>query len=194
MLKRVKPVRSYHGIAFSTTDTNRKYLAKDFSHRCAYCDDLENISRRRFEVEHFAPKSKFPHLEFDYDNLLYACPWCNRAKWDTWPSDRSNVNVVGDEGFIDPCDDEYCRHLDRDGSGKIIWKTQLGKYMYNTLKLYLKIHEINYNIERLYEARGRLQVDINREQVEGKVSTEKKSLLLELDEKFFSYFNLWMEI
>lgn len=66
--------------------------------------------------------------------------------------------------------------------------------MYNTLKLYLKIHEINYNIERLYEARGRLQVDINREQVEGKVSTEKKSLLLELDEKFFSYFNLWIEI
>ena len=39
---------------------------------------------------------------------------------------------------IDPCTKEYYKHLDRDEeTGNIIFKTELGKYMYNKMKLYL---------------------------------------------------------
>lgn len=33
------PVRSYSGEKWKTNRTNKKYLALDFEHRCAYCDD-----------------------------------------------------------------------------------------------------------------------------------------------------------
>ena len=121
MLREKKPIRSYHGEQFRTNPTNKKHLAEDFGHRCAYCDDLDTYGGgyRAYHVEHFAPKEKFPALRFDYDNLLYACPWCNRAKWDIWPSNDPKINVVGKEGFIDPCSEEYDQHLERlaDGVG-----------------------------------------------------------------------------
>lgn len=81
---------------------NKKHLSADFGHRCAYCDDLDEYGGgyRAYHVEHFAPKEKFPELRYDYDNLLYACPWCNRAKWDIWPSDNSKINVVDSEGLL----------------------------------------------------------------------------------------------
>lgn len=196
MLKKIKPVRSHHGMAYRTKPTNKKHLAEDFSHRCAYCDDLDAFSSsyRSFQVEHFAPFSKFPQLEFDYDNLLYACPWCNRAKWDIWPSDKPDVNVVENEGFIDPCDDEYHTHLDRSVDGKIIWKTPLGQYMYKTLKLFLRRHEIIYNVERLEDARNRLQTNIDQEKTHGKEVPQKEALLAVLDREFFDYFKQLKEI
>lgn len=196
MLKKIKPVRSHYGMAYRTQPTNKKHLAEDFSHRCAYCDDLDALSSsyRSFQVEHFAPFSKFPQLEFDYGNLLYACPWCNRAKWDIWPSDKPDVNVVGNEGFIDPCDDEYHTHLDRAADGKIVWKTPLGQYMYKTLKLFLRRHEIIYNVERLEDARNRLQTNIDQEKANGKDVPQKEALLVILDREFFDYFRQLKEI
>ena len=43
MLKKEVPVRSYTGEKWRTNATNKKYLAIDFNHRCAYCDDLDDI-------------------------------------------------------------------------------------------------------------------------------------------------------
>ena len=64
------PVRSYSGEKWKTNRTNKKYLALDFEHRCAYCDDWDkyNGGMRSYHVEHFAPKEKFPELKFTYDN------------------------------------------------------------------------------------------------------------------------------
>lgn len=196
MLKKIKPVRSYHGVAYRTKTTNKKHLAEDFSHRCAYCDDLDALSSsyRSYQVEHFAPFSKFPDLEFNYDNLLYACPWCNRAKWDIWPSDKPDMSVVGNEGFIDPCDDEYQTHLGRSRDGKIVWKTPLGHYMHRALKLFLRRHEIIYNVERLEDARDRLQSNIDQEKAKGKEVPQKEDLLAVLDREFFDYFKQLKEI
>ncbi len=114
MLKKEVPVRSYTGEKWITNKTNKKYLAIDFKHRCAYCDDLDNINNGQssYAVEHFAPKAKFPELEFTYDNLLYACRFCNSSKGDDWPSDSPTKNVVGECGYIDPCNNEYFEHLD----------------------------------------------------------------------------------
>lgn len=64
MLREKKPIRSYHGEQFRTNPTNKKHLAEDFGHRCAYCDDLDTYGGgyRAYHVEHFAPKEKFPAL------------------------------------------------------------------------------------------------------------------------------------
>ena len=84
MLKKETPVRSHSGNFRGTNTSNKKYLSIDFKHRCAYCDDLDAISGgyKTFHVEHFASKEKFPTLEFTYENLLYACPFCNCSKND----------------------------------------------------------------------------------------------------------------
>ena len=45
-------------------------------------------------IDHFRPRSKFPHLTFDWLNLIYACERCNKAKADEWPELNDFVNSV----------------------------------------------------------------------------------------------------
>lgn len=91
-IKEKKPVRSYSGEMWKTNASNKRRLAEDFNHRCAYCDDIDrfNGEYRAYHVEHFAPKDKFPKLKHDYSNLLYACPYCNGSKSNKWPSNDAN--------------------------------------------------------------------------------------------------------
>ena len=192
MLKKEVPVRSYTGEKWRTNATNKKYLAIDFNHRCAYCDDLDDIytDQALYAVEHFAPKSKFPQLKYTYDNLLYACRFCNASKSDDWPSNSPTVNIVGECGYIDPCTEEYYKHLDRDDkTGRIFYKTELGKYMYNHLKLYLKRHSIIYMIEKLIEKRTELKESIDKDKKRGIDVSIKEKALFVLDDEFFSYYD-----
>lgn len=187
MLREKRPIRSYHGEQFHTNPTNKKHLAEDFGHRCAYCDDLDTYGGgyRAYHVEHFAPKEKFPALQFDYDNLLYSCPWCNRSKWDRWPSDDSKVNTVGEEGFIDPCSEEYDKHLERQSDGSIAGITPLGKYMHSTLQLYLKRHAIVHNVDKLNRKRKELEASIAVDKRSGKDCSKKEAALQLVKKDFF---------
>ena len=193
MLKKEVPVRSYTGEKWKTNTTNKKYLAIDFKHRCAYCDDLDDIynGMESYSVEHFAPKAKFPHLEYTYDNLLYSCRFCNGSKSDDWPSDSASESIVGECGYIDPCTKEYDIHLDRDeNTGQIYYKTELGKYMYNHLKLYLKRHSIIYMVEKLNDKRKDLKASIDKDLKNGIDVSVKQEILMDIDNKFFSYYQL----
>ena len=196
MLREKRPIRSYHGEKFHTNQTNKKYLVKDFGHRCAYCNDLDAYGGgyRAYHVEHFAPKEKFPALRFDYDNLLYACPWCNRAKWDIWPSDDPQKNIVGEEGFVDPCTEEYDKHLKRLPNGSIAAITPLGRYMYETLKLYLTRHAIVHNVDRLTRKIDELKDSIAADKLIGKECSKKEAALQLIMMDFFEYFKMWKEI
>lgn len=192
MLKKTVPVRSYTGEQWKTNKTNKKYLAIDFDHRCAYCDDLDSVyaGRESYAVEHFAPKEKFPKLEYTYDNLLYACRFCNTFKSDDWPSDSPTVNIVGDRGYIDPCTNEYYEHLDRDeNTGCIYYKTEIGKYMYEHLRLYLKRHSIIFMVEKLEEKRTELKASIDNDIEKGFDVSKKEQALFILDNEFFSYYS-----
>lgn len=192
MLKKEVPVRTYTGEKWITNTTNKKHLAIDFKHRCAYCDDLDSIfgGQASYAVEHFAPKGKFPEQKYTYDNLLYACSYCNTSKSDDWPSDSPSINVVGECGYIDPCTDEYYKHLDRDdNTGCIYYKTELGKYMYEHLKLYLKRHSVIFMVEKLKEKRDELKTSIDNDMKKGLDVSTKSQALLALDDKFFSYYN-----
>ncbi|WP_345986028.1 HNH endonuclease [Sulfurimonas sp. HSL-1656] len=47
--------------------------------KCAFCETKPSESGN-IEVEHFAPKSKYPTLAFDWNNFLPACRKCNESK------------------------------------------------------------------------------------------------------------------
>jgi hypothetical protein len=191
LLKTEIPKRSYSGERWITNKTNKKYLAIDFKHRCAYCDDLDSIygGPRLYDVEHFAPKEKFPALEFTYDNLLYACTYCNNSKNDDWPSGNSTISVVGDCGYVDPCTDAYYDHLDRDErTGKIYSKSDLGKYMYDHLKLYLRRHEIIYMLDKLQMKINQLTESIKTDNEAGVDTSKKEAFLSAYKNEFYDYY------
>lgn len=46
---------------------------------CAYCEgSYEGTSYP--QIEHFKPKSLYPELMFDYNNMNLACQMCNMTK------------------------------------------------------------------------------------------------------------------
>ena len=65
---------------------------------CAYCEEYCSG-----EVDHFRPKSKFPHLVYEWSNWLFACHDCNHAKSGKWPS----------VGYVDPCARICASHPER---------------------------------------------------------------------------------
>jgi hypothetical protein len=124
----------------------KSYLRDDFNKRCGYCDDLDiyHGGVRGYQIDHFKPHSieAFKHLKEDYSNLVYSCPFCNRAKSNKWQDE---------DGFIDPCEDEYDEHLARDSRGQIVAKTSRGQYIHKNLNLHLKRHELLWMIDKLEE-------------------------------------------
>lgn len=82
---------------------NKEALKNASFDKCMYCES--KISHIDFaHVEHIKPKAegKFPELEFDWDNLGYACPKCNNAK-----SDKYHAECP----YIDPYQDNPDEHF-----------------------------------------------------------------------------------
>ena len=109
-------------------------LKEDFGNMCGYCGKNLDIVKCPYQKDHLIPKDiaeKVGRLDLltDYNNLVYSCRVCNRNKSNKWPFD--NVDKLHDDkvGFIDPASDEYDEHLERDESGTIVPKTDVGKYM-----------------------------------------------------------------
>jgi hypothetical protein len=129
---------------------HRDDLKKDYNCRCGYCNDIDIWRTIWFEIDHFVPQKYLKTIkETDYSNLVYACRTCNNSKRAHWPTADESVHYMNDEGFIDPCDDEYEKQFSRYNNGRIIYKTQLGKWMYYKLKLHKPQHEIIWQIEEL---------------------------------------------
>lgn len=134
---------------------HRQDLIVDFKMRCGYCNDIHFYRIAPFEIDHFIPlkKNKQPFLTIklntDYSNLVYACRSCNNAKRNKWPSGDQNISIVGNTGFIDPCDENYNNNFIRLESGKITAITEIGQWIFKELKFSKPQHEIIYNIEKL---------------------------------------------
>jgi len=70
--------------------------------RCMFCSGSESS-----DVEHFRPKSIFPTLALTWENLLWVCTICNRAKANQFPPDLDKLLInpmqenVWDFFFID---------------------------------------------------------------------------------------------
>ncbi|XOK60290.1 HNH endonuclease [Paenibacillus elgii] len=141
----------------------KKYLSKDFNNRCGYCDDLDGWigGESTYHIDHFAPKVKFPYLENEYTNLVYACSFCNRFKGDDWPSEDHSVNILNDKGYIDPCDKNYEKNFERDIYGNIVPNSETAKYMYQKLQLFLARHRIIWNLTRIKSQLDKLEPFLN---------------------------------
>jgi len=60
-------------------EENKEALRKPTHGKCMYCEGkMEPTSYS--DIEHIKPKSKFPELEFAWENLGFACQRCNRNK------------------------------------------------------------------------------------------------------------------
>jgi len=138
-----KPVRTCTK-TYTRYTSFKPYIREDFNKRCGYCDDLDvyHGGVRGYQIDHFKPHSiaRFSALKEDYSNLVYSCPFCNRAKSNKWEDT---------DGFIDPCDEEYDEHLKRNDRGQIIATTNRGQYIHKNLNFHLKRHELLWMIEKL---------------------------------------------
>lgn len=194
-LKQKIPTRSFTGEMWKTNASNKRRLVVDFEKKCAYCDDHDHYSGgyNSYHVEHFAPKEKFKHLEFTYDNLLYSCPYCNISKSNKWIGKDEHENIVKDQGFVDPCSDEYNRHLGRNQDGSIAYITDVGKYMYIELKLYLKRHQLIHNLEKVRIKKKQLKAKIDETARNGKDIQELQEFYQQLCVIFCEYYDLFFE-
>ena len=90
-------------------------MRREFDYTCAYCGvfESENGSASNFEIDHYAPKKKFPQLSSNYSNLFYSCGICNRLKGDYWPAE---VDVQQGAVILNPVDFDLDDHFDKESS------------------------------------------------------------------------------
>lgn len=162
---------------------HKEELKKDYNCRCGYCDDIDIWRTVWYEIDHFVPQKYLKTINAtDYSNLVYACRSCNNSKRDHWPTKDELIHNINDEGFIDPCNEEYDKQFVRNINGRIIYKTPIGKWMYYKLKLHKPQHEIIWQIEVLDYL-----IDECEKQLEKINSGELKNKLLILYREYKKY-------
>lgn len=81
---------------YKTVESYRTYLREKSNYSCAYCGISEaESSGATFNIDHFRPKSLFPKLETQCQNLRYSCPRCNSYKSNNW--------ISQEDGCINDC-------------------------------------------------------------------------------------------
>ena len=125
-------------------------LREDFNSHCGYCGSYDGYRHTWYEVDHFIPKSLLDEdmSNVEYSNLVYSCKFCNNKKLAKWPTEDITIPNANNKGFVDPCDKTYDTHLYRMEDGSIMWKTLLGKWMW---EIAFKFDERNYSIKLLWE-------------------------------------------
>jgi hypothetical protein len=115
--------------------SNKDALRRASFDKCMYCES--KISHTYYgDVEHIKPKSAFPELEFEWDNLGYICAQCNGEK-----SNKFDASCP----FINPYDEVPSDHL-----------VALGPYLRHTggsERGELTIREVGLNRTALVEKR-----------------------------------------
>ncbi len=111
----MEPHKRRHGPAgYTDYESYRPWLREEFYFRCVYCLRRErwNLDDIAFTIDHLHPVSSAPDLRCDYENLLYACSRCNRAKTDILGvPDPCHVAfgkclVIRESGSIEPLNDQ----------------------------------------------------------------------------------------
>ena len=112
----------------------RPAVRSDFNSTCAYCliAELFAAGEENFELDHFFPVSKFPHLESDFYNLYYACHPCNGIKRAQWPGDQLIERGIG---FVDLCRDDFADHFRVLPDGSWEGLTPSARYTIEALRL-----------------------------------------------------------
>lgn len=184
MIHRKKPAYSPEVLEDRKYGYQKDNLKNDFHGSCGYCGSPDHIfgGRSGFQIDHFAPQSKFPELTNVYTNLVYSCPICNRGKSSKWPSDNPVQSIKGEEGFIHPCSKDYNEHLYRNEDGSIASNSAVGNYMIQELKLYLLRHQVIWVREELRELILEVKKKVNQSSELGAKYSELTAAFFEYDE------------
>src|SRR5690606_31407481 len=114
LFRKYTPKRRYIKTVVNSYREYRDELKKDYKYRCGYCDDSDIWRTVWFEIDHFVPQKYLKTIkETDYSNLVYACRSCNNSKRAHWPTGDELIHNQNDEGFIDPCEDDYGKQFGR---------------------------------------------------------------------------------
>jgi uncharacterized protein (TIGR02646 family) len=166
-IQNVKPARSVVPARQPYT-AYRVELRADFNGCCGYCDDSDRGNDQiGFHIDHFAPKGRFKELICEYTNLVYACRFCNIHKSSKWTGVDASAHHDGSEGFIDPCSEDYDAHLARDEEGRIVGKTELGRYIARELNLGLLRHQLLWKARRARTVRDEIPPLIDQYKASG---------------------------
>jgi len=176
-------------------------LREDFNKRCGYCNDPDFFRSTYYEIDHFIPKiflkeifpikEEYENKEQEYSNLVYSCRSCNNAKGDKWPTRSMEMHNKDNTGFIDPCKSEYDKQFERNENGEIISLTELGNWIYKTLKLWKSEHSIIWHLDELKK-----KIDEIEKIIAEKDSVEKERLekiLCSFLKNYYRYHNQLME-
>lgn len=125
--------RMQHPPVYTIYSKYKKFLRIDFEHCCAYCGvrEAQDGGSKKFHVDHYKPKSKFPEESNNYSNLYYSCSDCNILKGNYWPSP---VQWLMSHLIINPCDYDYEEHYD---TSQFAWsgKTRVASWNIDRLRL-----------------------------------------------------------
>lgn len=116
----------------------RSEIEEDCKNRCVYCDvSLEEHGFEGMAIDHFRPEAHFPKLSDNPDNLVLACPKCNRSKWHHWPCEKKEnaPSYNGNVGFIDPFSDDRRKFFSVRADGVLESKIPPAPYMLKMLNL-----------------------------------------------------------
>lgn len=102
-------------------------LIEQFNNRCAYCETVLDTAY----IENFMPKSLFPDIAYEWENLLPVCPTCSHSKRDLFPVDETN----GVSLLLNPRIDEPEKHLQFVDNGEVLPKSVRGEATIETLNL-----------------------------------------------------------
>jgi uncharacterized protein (TIGR02646 family) len=129
----------------------RDAVAERCSHKCAFCEWQDSGQR----VEHFRPLrardidgdnncDHYAWLAYEWDNLIYVCDYCSRAKGDQFPTagarapylaSFSEVRRMEAPLLIDPYHDAPDRHFDFLLDGRCAPQTPRGRATTAVLEL-----------------------------------------------------------
>ncbi|MEQ3030958.1 HNH endonuclease [Alistipes indistinctus] len=194
-VRRSNPSKNPSGHNWSA---HKSDLKQDFHEHCAYCGSYDGFRHTYFEVDHFIPKELCERTgEIDlcqYDNLVYSCKFCNNNKLNKWPSNNTAISHVNNEGFVDPCSNDFDLHLYRTRNGSIRWHTQLGKWM---VEVGFKFDQRDYAIRLLWELE-KLKTAIDRlmtlSRKYSETSDEHKDIMANAGKYALAYFSCHNEL
>lgn len=181
-----KVIRRRSNVQKSNCEECREELTEDFYGLCGYCGKNKNAFNQRFEIEHFAPKKKFPSREHDYSNLVLSCSKCNKHKLQKWVTNDAYVSIQGNTGFIDPATEEFDNNIIREENGNIVGITDLGKYMCKELKLDIRPMSLIWKVNKLYELKEKIECKDDIKSLR-KYKEADKELKQILDKLVFTY-------
>ena len=195
----MKPFRTSHPrrgckIKYRNYRSYKEVLRKDFGRACGYCDDIDVYcgGSNAFHIDHFRPIKHFADLECAYANLVYACSYCNIAKSDDWPCLGTDMTFSKGLGYVDPCDPTFVDHFERSDTGQIVPKTDVGKYMFQQLKLGLRRHELIWLLRQLREKINAISNYYSQQKKNGSAkAVELLEKHLELTSEYFRYKELY---